>query len=196
MSCWIVSRGCQSRLVVRAVGGGGLEADVRAPRRPGPASPEPGGSRVSVGRVGAFSGFSDKEAEFLREHHSAAMITVTAGGVAKPARVGVVLVDGRLWSSGTRDRVRTDRLRRDPRCTLFVFGGQYPWLAIESTVTILDGDDAPDLNIRLFRAMQGRPQGPLSWFGGEFDEEAFRAEMVEEGRLVYQFEPRRTYGMV
>jgi hypothetical protein len=146
--------------------------------------------------VDAFPGFSDKEAEFLREHHSAAMITVTSAGVAKPARVGVALVDGRLWSSGTRDRVRTARLRRDPRATLFVFGPQYPWLAVESTVTLLDGPDAPELNVRLFRAMQGRPEGPLSWFGGELDEDAFRARMVEEGRLVYQFEPTRTYGMV
>ncbi|WP_051452096.1 pyridoxamine 5'-phosphate oxidase family protein [Actinospica robiniae] len=146
--------------------------------------------------MAAFPGFSDKEAEFLRANHSAAMITVTADGVAKPARVGVVLVDGRLWSSGTRDRVRTKRLRRDPRCTLFVFGAQFPWLGIEAAVTILDGDDAPELNVRLFREMQGRPQGPLSWFGGELDEDRFRAKMVEEGRLVYQFEPQRTYGMV
>jgi Pyridoxamine 5'-phosphate oxidase len=146
--------------------------------------------------VGAFSGFSDEEAEFLRENHSAAMITVTAGGVAKPARVGVALVGGRLWSSGTCDRVRTARLRRDPRCTLFVFGPGHPWLALESTVTILDGPDAPELNLELFRAMQGRPQGPLSWFGGELEQDAFRARMVEEGRLVYQFEVRRSYGMV
>lgn len=138
---------------------------------------------------------SEKEAGFLEQNRSAAMITVTPAGVAKAARVGVALVDGRIWSSGTQDRVRTRRLRTDPRCSLFVFGGPFSWLTVESTVTILDGPDAPELNVRLFRVMQNRPAGPLSWFGGELDEEAFRARMVEERRLVYQFEVQRTYGV-
>lgn len=138
---------------------------------------------------------SEKEIEFLRTNRTAAMITVDSAGVAKTARVGVALVDGRLWSSGTQDRVRTRRLRRDPRCTLFVFGDSFNWLTVESTVSILDGPDAPDLNVRLFRLMQDRPAGPLSWFGGELDEDAFRARMAEEGRLIYEFGVERTYGM-
>jgi hypothetical protein len=138
---------------------------------------------------------SAKEVEFLENNRSAAMITVTPAGVAKAARVGAALVDGKIWSSGTQDRVRTRRLRADPRCSLFVFGGPFSWLTVESTVTILDGPDAPELNVRLFRVMQNRPTGPLSWFGGELDEEAFRARMVEERRLVYQFEVQRTYGV-
>lgn len=139
--------------------------------------------------------FSAKEVEFLEKNRTAAMITVTPDGIAKTARVGVALVDGKVWSSGTTDRVRTRRLRADPRCTLFVFSDSFNWLTIESTVTILDGPDAPELNVRLFRVMQNRPTGPLGWFGGELDEEAFRARMVEEGRLVYQFEAQRTYGL-
>lgn len=137
---------------------------------------------------------SAKEIEFLQRNHAAAMITVDSGGVAKTARVGVAMVDGRLWSSGTADRVRTRRLRRDPRCTLFVFSNSFRWLSIESTVSILDGPQAPELNVRLFRVMQDRPTGPLSWFGGDLDEDAFRARMVEEGRLVYEFAVERTYG--
>ena len=140
--------------------------------------------------------FSGKEAEFLGTHRTAAMITVTSDGVAKTARVGVALVDGKLWSSGTQDRVRTRRLRRDPRCTLFVFSDSFNWLTVESTVTILDGPDAPELNVRLFRVMQNRPTGPLSWFGGDLDEEAFKARMVDDQRLVYQFDVQRTYGML
>ena len=138
---------------------------------------------------------SEKEIEFLQNNRTAAMITVDSAGVAKTARVGIALVDGRLWSSGTQDRVRTRRLRRDPRCTLFVFGNSFNWLTVESTVSILDGPDAPELNVRLFRLMQSRPTGPLSWFGKEFDDDAFRAQMVEEGRLIYQFEVERTYGV-
>jgi hypothetical protein len=138
---------------------------------------------------------SDADVEFLRGSRSAAMITVGADGVAKVVRVGVALVGGKLWSSGTRDRVRTGRLRRDPRCTLFVFDVGYLWLALETRVAILDGPDAADFNVRLFREMQGRPDGPLSWFGGEYDDEQFRQLMIDEGRLIYEFDVQRSYGM-
>jgi Pyridoxamine 5'-phosphate oxidase len=138
---------------------------------------------------------SDTDVEFLRRNRSAAMITVGADGLAKAVRVGVALVDGKLWSSGTPDRVRTGRLRRDPRCTLFVFDAGYLWLALETTVEILEGPDAADLNVRLFREMQGRPDGPLSWFGGEYDDEQFRQLMIDEARLIYAFDVQRSYGM-
>src|SRR5579871_1174426 len=115
------------------------------------------------------------------------MITVTPRGVAKVARVGVALVDGQLWSSGTEERARTRRLRRDPRCTLFVFKAAYRWLALETTVTIREGPAVPDDSIRLFRLMQDRPSGPLSWFGRELDDEEFRQAMRDERRLIYAF---------
>ncbi|MEA2704047.1 MAG: hypothetical protein QOD63_1992 [Actinomycetota bacterium] len=139
-------------------------------------------------------GLSDHDVAFLKDSHSAAMITVTADGVAKVARVAVALVDGRLWSSGSQDRVRTKRLRRDPRCTLFVHDPSFAWLGLETTVKILDGPDAPELSVRLFREMQGRPSGPLGWFGGELEEEDFIRTMVDERRLIYEFEVHRSYG--
>jgi hypothetical protein len=46
------------------------------------------------------------ETAFLESQHSAAMITTGEGGIPKAVRVGVALVDGRLWSSGTQSRVR------------------------------------------------------------------------------------------
>lgn len=138
---------------------------------------------------------SDSEVAFLEKNHSAAMITVTADGIPKVARVGVALIDGRLWSSGTADRVRTKRLRTDPRCTLYVHDNAFGFLALESTVTILDGPDSADLSLRLFRVMQGKPTGPLSWFGGEFDEPDFLGHMRAEQRLIYQFEPHHAYGL-
>ncbi len=134
--------------------------------------------------------------QFLSDHHSAAMITVARDGTPKVARVGVALVDGKLWSSGTQDRVRTKRLRRDPRCTLFVFDHPgWGWLALETIVTILDGSDAPMQSLQLFRVMQGRPTGPLMWFGGEMGEEQFLERMAEEQRLIYEFDVNRAYGM-
>jgi hypothetical protein len=138
---------------------------------------------------------TDSELAFLVKNHSAAMITVTPDGISKVARVGVALIDGKLWSSGTADRVRTTRLRRDPRCTLYVHDNAFGFLAIEATVTILEGPDAPTLNLRLFREMQAKPSGPLSWFGGEFDEADFLTQMESEQRLIFEFEPHHTYGL-
>ena len=123
------------------------------------------------------------------------MVTVGEDGVAKAVRMSVALVDGNLWSSGRQDRVRTRRLRVDPRCTLFVFDPGYTWLTLETKVTLLDGPDAPQLNLKLMRQMQAKPEGPLSWFGGELSEEQFLQTMVDEGRLIYQLEVLRTYGM-
>jgi PPOX class probable F420-dependent enzyme len=138
---------------------------------------------------------SDSDLEFLKDNHGAAMITVGDDGRPKAVRMGVVLVDGKLWSSATADRVRTDRLRRDPRCTLFVFGPQWEWLTIEANVRILEGPDVPRLSVQLFRAMQNRPTGPLSWFGGDLDDEAFMQAMVDEHRVIYELAVERTYGM-
>jgi hypothetical protein len=140
-------------------------------------------------------GLSDKDIEFLNDHHSAAMITVGADGFAKAARVGVALVDGKLWSSSTHDRIRTQRLRLDPRSTLFVFDSGFAFLTLETSVTILEGPDAPAQNLKLMRQMQQRPSGALSWFGGELSEEEFLQTMAEERRLIYEFEVHRSYGL-
>jgi pyridoxamine 5'-phosphate oxidase-like protein len=136
--------------------------------------------------------FSGKQREFLEKQHSAAMITFRRDGTPVAVRVGVALVDGKLWSSGTQDRARTRWLRRDPRSTLFVFDASgFNYLNIECRVRILEGADAPDLNLRLFRVMQSRPTGPLAWFGGQKSEPEFLQTMRDEKRLIYEFEPQR-----
>lgn len=115
--------------------------------------------------------------------------------MAKAVRVGVAVVDGKIWVSGTRDRVRTKRLRHDPRCTLYVHDNSFGWLCLETTVTILDGPDVPALSLSLFRVMQHKPEGPLSWFGGVLDDAAFLETMEREGRVIYQFHVTKSYGM-
>src|SRR5438067_7097758 len=107
--------------------------------------------------------FSEQQRAFLDHSHSAAMITIRRDGTPVAVRVGVALVDGKLWSSGTQDRARTRWLRRDPRSTLFVAEAGFGYLSIESRVRILEGPDAPEQNMRLFRVMQKRSSGPLSW---------------------------------
>lgn len=138
---------------------------------------------------------TDDQLAFVQRNPSAAMITTGESGVPKAVRVGIAVVDGRLWSSGTEARLRTRRLRTDPRCTLFVFESGYGFLTLETTVTVLAGPDAPQQNLALFRTMQGKPTGPLSWFGGELDEPEFLERMVSEGRVVYEFDVRRGYGL-
>jgi hypothetical protein len=55
--------------------------------------------------------------------------------------------------------------------------------------------DAPELSLRLVRTMQKKPTGPLGWFTGNLSEEEFLAAMVDEKRLVYEFDVLRAYGM-
>ncbi len=137
-------------------------------------------------------------AAFIDQHPSAAMVTLRADGTPHTARVGVAVVDGRIWSSSTQSRLRTKHVRRDQRSTLFVFdtSPDSKWLGLETDVTILDGPDAPQLNLRLMRQMQKdrAPQGKVAWFGGMLSEEEFLARMQEERRLVYEFHVKRAYG--
>lgn len=136
-----------------------------------------------------------EQSAFLAANRTAAMITIGKDGRPKPIRIAYQVVDGRIWSSGTDSRVRTKRLREDPRCTLFVWEPQYHFLVLETTVTILDGSEAPDLNLRYFRQLLGTPEGPITWSGAVYqDDEAFRAKMVEQGRLIYEFAPLSAYG--
>jgi hypothetical protein len=138
---------------------------------------------------------SSRDLAFVRQNRSAAMITVADDGMAKVARVGVAVVDGKIWSSGTQDRRRTARLRTTPRCTLYVYDDSFSWIALECDVTILEGAIVPELSVRLFRVMQDKPEGPLSWFGGELGDEAFMQAMVDEGRVIYELDVTRAYGM-
>src|SRR4029450_3610972 len=120
----------------------------------------------------------DRVREYLERNHAAAMITLHPDGRPHVARVGVALVDGRLWSSGIPSRVRTGHVRRDPRATVFVFeqGRSYTWLGLEANAAILDGPDAPERSLRLFKVMQEgmpKPPGTMPWNGRQRGEEEF-----------------------
>ncbi len=123
---------------------------------------------------------------FLTRHNDAVMATLKRDGTPHVARMALALVDGKLWSSGTQTRVRTTHLRRDPRCTLFVFGeDRQEWLGLETEAVILDGGDAPQLNLRLYRTITGTEP---------HDVDEYLAAMVDEQRLIYEFSIRRAYG--
>lgn len=129
----------------------------------------------------------DKVQEFLEQNHDAVMTTVKKDGMPHVARIGIGLVDGTLWSSGTQTRVRTKHLRRDPRAALMVLdsSSRYRWLGLECNVSILDGDDAPHLNLKLYRTLAGEPD----------DVDEYLGAMVKEQRLIYEFEIVKAYGM-
>jgi PPOX class probable F420-dependent enzyme len=142
---------------------------------------------------------TDTQRAFLEKNRSAAMISLRRDGTAQAVRVGVALVDGRVWVSGTQTRLRTRLLRRDPRCTLFVFETGFNFLTLEGTVTILEGPDVPELSVRLFQEMQkgmepGPKPGHLMWYGKELTLDEFRQAMVQEQRLIYELNVTRAYG--
>jgi hypothetical protein len=143
---------------------------------------------------------SDRGRAFLEAARSAAMITLRRDGSAHAVRVGVALVDDKIWSSGTADRVRTRHLRRDPRSTLIVFAAGREALSIDATVNILEGPDVPELSWKLFSVMQrdmtpAPPAGHLMWFGKPKTREEFLQAMIDERRLIYEFEVIREYGL-
>ena len=125
---------------------------------------------------------------FLDQHHSAVVATLKKDGTPHVARIGVGLVEGKLWSSGTQNRVRTSHLRRDPRATLLVLNDDdpYSWLGLETRVTILDGPEAVEHNLALYRVLAGEPD----------DIEAYRRAMVDERRLIYEFSIEKAYGQL
>jgi hypothetical protein len=146
-----------------------------------------------------LSELTGTDRRFLEDHQVAAMITVGADGWGKAVKMEPAVVDGRLWSASHQHKVRTRRLRRDPRATLFYDGEGPAWLALEAVVSILDGPEVPHQLVRLMRVRQGRPAGPLSWHGengtdAELDEDDFVRVMIDEGCLIYDFDVRRAYG--
>lgn len=139
--------------------------------------------------------------DFLTKSHAAAMVTLGVDGTPHAVRVGVALVGKKLWSSGTQDRRRTGNLRRDPRATLFVFDAKDPkswsYLALETTVTILDGPEVGAGSLELFRVMQGLTDEslPIMWNGKAMPEKEFLESMSDERRLIYEFDVHKSYGM-
>lgn len=145
-------------------------------------------------------GLTEQQLAFLDQRHSAAMATLRPDGSPHVVRVGAAVVDGNVWASGTQDRVRTRHLRRDPRATLWVFDPAWRGLALDATVTILEGPEVPEQSLRLFQTMQrrldpGPAPGMVLWEGTERTPEEFLQIMVAERRLIYQFEVIRAYGL-
>ena len=127
-----------------------------------------------------------KMLDFIAAQRSAIMVTTRKDGSSHTARITAGVVDGKIWVTGTQTRVRTKHLRANPKASLAVFesSGTGRWLGIEAVVTIHEGPDAPQQCLALRRAAGQEPE----------DVDAFLRQMVEQERLVYEFEPTRAYG--
>jgi PPOX class probable F420-dependent enzyme len=144
----------------------------------------------------------DQLKDFIDRYPDAAMITLRKDGTPHMARIEVAVVDGRLWSSGSRTLVRTRNLRRDPRCSLFVFGPHPHWVGLETEVTMLDGPDTPDLHVRLMQARHkhSAPDGMIighdTALGRDraYSHDEYVEHIRDEQRLIYEFAVRRVYG--
>ncbi len=135
------------------------------------------------------------QSAFIDEHVAAAMITINPVGLPKPVRIAYQVVDGKIWSSGTQSRVRTRHLRADPRATLFIWDEGFHFLTVHTDVTIHDGEEAIEMNLRYFRQIQGKPDGPIAWMGdGEYDDAEFRELLIADQRLIYEFTPTSAFG--
>lgn len=123
--------------------------------------------------------------KFLETVHTGSMITVRKDGSAHVARVTIGLVDGKVWSTGAGDRVRTRHVRANPRATYFIFDTKSRrWLGLEGTVTIHEGPDAPQQCLTFRRATGQEPK----------DVAAFLKEMADVNRVVFELSVERTYG--
>ncbi len=136
---------------------------------------------------------------FVTANPDAAMITLGRDGTPHAARVELGVVDGRIRSSGTPGLVRAANIRRDPRCTLFVFGEAPRWLAITAIARVLDG---PDHCIALVSARHGSaaPAGSVlahdDKVGGDrlYSLAEYREHVVSRGLFVFDFDVLGTYG--
>lgn len=145
------------------------------------------------------SELTEAEQQFIAGYPHAAMITVGGDGRPKAVMMEAAVVDGRLESASHADKVRTRRLRSDPRCTLYFADDEYRWLSLEAEAEIVEGPAAPAALLRYFRVRDGKPAAPLDYHSDRshhtgLDDEAFQRVMADEDAVLYRFAITKSYG--
>ena len=130
---------------------------------------------------------------FVAARHQGVLTTIRGNG--RPQLSNIIYTvgdDGLVRISVTVDRAKTKNLRRDPRASLYVVGDTFwAYAVVEATAELApvaaDPEDATvDELVALYRQIQGEHP--------DWDE--YRAEMVNQGRLVARLRPERAYGML
>jgi hypothetical protein len=143
-----------------------------------------------------------KASAFIKANRDAGMTALRRDGTPHMTRIVAGLVDGVLLSSATESRLRTKLLRRDPRCTLFFFettpgaGRAFgAYMTLETTVTIHDGAEGRRRSVEYFKSIFGSTDGNVT-YGGRTMTEAEALEALErDGRILYEFNVNRVYGV-
>jgi hypothetical protein len=143
-----------------------------------------------------------KATAFINANRDAAMVALRRDGTPHVTRIVAGLVDGKLVSSGTQSRLRTRLLTRDPRCTLFffettpgagrAFGG---YLSLETTVTIHDGPEGRRRSVEYFKSIFGSTDGKVTYGGKQMTEAEALEALERDGRILYEFNVNKVYGV-
>ena len=120
--------------------------------------------------------------EHVAENGAGVLATLHQDGRPHVSVVFAVPVDGALWISATQDRVKTRNIRGDDRVVFT--SGIRPWVAVEGTATIHDGDDVLDRLRRYYQTARGDHP--------DWDE--YDRAMIAERRLIIEIPPARAYG--
>jgi len=145
----------------------------------------------------------EKVTAFTSANRDAAMVALRRDGTPHVTRIVAGLVDGVLISSGTRSRLRTKLLSRDPRCTLFFFettpgaGRAFgAYMSVETTVTIHDGPEGLRRSVEYFKRIMGTTaDGKVTYGGKAYTEQEALEALERDGRILYEFNVNRVYGV-
>ncbi|MGC8512888.1 MAG: PPOX class F420-dependent oxidoreductase [Acidimicrobiales bacterium] len=134
----------------------------------------------------------ERALHFAATRRNALLTTLMADGRPQQSVVFYLIDGDRFTISVTNSRVKTRNLRRDPRAALFIAGDDpFVWVSFGGTVELSDAarnphDEVADRLVEYYRRAVGEHE----------DWPAYRATMVDEGRLVATFVATSATGML
>ena len=135
----------------------------------------------------------DTALAFAADRHHGMLLTLKRDGRPQSSNIAYAIDGSTAMVSVTDDRAKTRNLRRDPRASLHVNGGDfYSYVVLEGTASLSPvaeeaGDDTCRRLAEVYEAVSGGPHP-------DWDE--FFEAMVNDRRLVVSVHVERAYGMV
>ena len=120
--------------------------------------------------------------EHFKQNGAGTLATLHPDGSPHLSVVFASVVGNALWISSRQPLVKVKNVRRDPRVAFS--SGIRPWVTIEGTARIHDGEDVLERLRTYYRTARGEHP---DW--ADYD----RA-MIEEQRLIIEIVPARAYG--
>ncbi|MGW8434588.1 PPOX class F420-dependent oxidoreductase [Nocardiopsis sp. NPDC055879] len=126
----------------------------------------------------------DELLDFVRPRHHALLITRKADGSpqASPVTCGVD-VEGRIVVSTYPERAKARNARKDPHVSVVVLSDDFdgPWVQVDGTAELLDGEDAVEPLVEYFRVIAGEHP--------DWDE--YRQAMRQQGKALVRVTAER-----